>query len=167
MSKTYYYILMSQKDFLESQVIEEVLRERANYYTSKELSRDFWIINAPKFIDSPEIKNKILSSNFYKQKSKSIIAKLNNLDCEFFSVLITSNFEFIKWIQLRLGYFEEINSISSTTNPSYISDGIFGKFESNNFQNKTSVLDYYPNYLHPDILLNRYKKSLEVYYTYN
>ena len=158
---------MSQKDFLESQVIEEVLRERANYYTSKELSRDFWIINSPKFIDLPEIKTKVLQSNFYKQKSKNIIAKLNNLNCEFFSCLITSDFEFINWIQLRLGYFEDINSISNNNNTSYISDGIFGKFENDNFKNNNSILDYYPNYLHPDILVNRYKKSIEIFYNYS
>lgn len=44
MGKNYYFILMSQKDFLENQVIEEILRERANYYTSKDKIKDFWIL---------------------------------------------------------------------------------------------------------------------------
>ena len=35
MSKKYYYILMSQKQMLQSEVLEEILRERANYYISK------------------------------------------------------------------------------------------------------------------------------------
>ena len=31
----YYYIVMSQKEMLQNQVLEEIVRERANYYISK------------------------------------------------------------------------------------------------------------------------------------
>jgi hypothetical protein len=156
---------MSQKDFLESQVMEEVLREKAGYYGAKEKVRDFWIVNSPDFVKMPEIYSKILKSNFYKQKSTKIISKLNNSESEFYTALITCDFEFIKWIQLRLGYFEDISNILDNNN-SFISDGIFGKFDD--IKNlKMSPLQYSSDYLHPDILLNRYKKSIEVYYNYN
>ena len=153
---------MSQKDFLENQVIEEILRERANYYTSKGITRDFWVINSPKFIDAPEIKNKIAISNFYKQKKSAIQSTISNRTYNFYSAIITCDFEFIKWIQLRLGYFEDIKNLAitnKTTNNSYVSDGIFGEIENGN-----SFLDYSSDYLHPDILINRYKKSIEIYY---
>lgn len=162
MTKNYYFILMSQKDFLENQVIEELLRERANYYTTKNRMKDFWILNTPTFIHSKNIKEKIIKSNFYKQKYKEINSKINNMSYEFYSALVTSDFEFIKWIQLRLGYFEDIeNSLNS--NNYFVSDGIFGKLGNQDIEN-LSILESSPKYIHPDILLNRYKKSIEIYY---
>ena len=35
MTVRYYYLMMSQIDMLENQVLEEILRERANYYWIK------------------------------------------------------------------------------------------------------------------------------------
>jgi hypothetical protein len=165
MSKDYYFILMSQKDFLENQVIEEILRERANYYVTKEKLKDFWIVNSPNFINLPEIRNKINSSKFYKQKVNIITTQLNSSSYEFYSALVTSDYEFIKWIQLRLGYFEDINNLI-TDNNYFVSDGLFGKINEKTFNN-TSLLDYSFDYIHPDILLDRYKKSIEIYYKFN
>ena len=166
-----YFILMSQKDFLENQVIEEVLRERANYYVSKNKLRNFWIVNSPDFVSVPKFNAKIRSSNFYKQKNKQIIAKLNNKDYEFYTALITFDYEFIKWIQLRLGYFEDISTISASSTYSYISDGIYGKLDLNqDFNNQfsqnilASVFRGASERIHPDILTDRYKRSIEVYY---
>jgi hypothetical protein len=162
MTKNYYFILMSQKDFLENQVIEELLRERANYYTNKNRIKDFWIINTPTFIKSVNINEKIIKSNFYKQKYKQINSKINNISYEFYTALVTSDFEFIKWIQLRLGYFEDIENLG-TLNNYFVSDGIFGKLSNENIEN-LSMLESSPKYIHPDILLTRYKKSIEIYY---
>jgi hypothetical protein len=156
---------MSQKDFLENQVIEELLRERATYYTTKNRIKDFWITNTPLFINCKNLKKKISKSNFYSQKSSQINCKLNNSNYEFYTALITSNLEFIKWIQLRLGYFEDIETVG-TGNNSFVSDGIFGKISNEDFEN-LSVLESSPKYIHPDILLNRYKKAIEIYYNSN
>ena len=167
MNTHYYFILMSQKDFLENQVIEEVLRERANYYVAKNKLKNFWIINSPNFVNLPDIKTKIINSNFYKQKNKQIITKLNNKVYEFYTALITSDYEFIKWVQLRIGYFEDISSISSSSPYSYVSDGIFGKFELNNLNIEFSPFKNSSNQIHPDILTDRYKRSIEIYYNTN
>ena len=175
MNNTYspcYFILMSQKDFLENQVIEEVLRERANYYVSKNKLRNFWIVNSPEFVFLPKFKTKITNSNFYKQKINQIVVKLNNKDYEFYTALITFDYEFIKWIQLRIGYFEDISTISSPSIHSYISDGIYGKFDlkedlnnqSVNSNNLVSTFMGASDRIHPDILTDRYKRSIEVYY---
>lgn len=175
MNNTYspcYFILMSQKDFLENQVIEEVLRERANYYVSKNKLRNFWIVNSPDFVFLPKFKTKIKNSNFYKQKSKQIIVKLNDKDYEFYTALITFDYEFIKWIQLRIGYFEDISTISFPSTYSYISDGIYGKFDlkedfdtqSINTNSLVSAFTGASDRIHPDILTDRYKRSIEVYY---
>ena len=45
MTIRYYYLVMSQIDMLENQVLEEILRERANYYLSKNKNIDFWLLN--------------------------------------------------------------------------------------------------------------------------
>ena len=163
MKKEYYYILMSQKDFFENEVIEELLRERANYYLAKNKIKDFWIINSPNFITKEVLKNKIQSSNFYEEKYNKINIKLGNLDYQFYTTLVTSDLSFIKWIQLRLGYFENINDILENNNKTrkFKSDGLFGQID--NIDLKKSL----NNFIHPDILLSRYKKSLQIYYNLN
>ena len=52
----YYYVIMSQKSLLENQVVEEILRERANYYISKKKPLDFWITISPNFLADSIIK---------------------------------------------------------------------------------------------------------------
>jgi hypothetical protein len=64
----YNYLIMSQKDLLQNQVIEEILRERANLYALRKKSNDFWIVISPTFIYSPEILSTIKKSNFYLYK---------------------------------------------------------------------------------------------------
>jgi len=50
MTVRYYYLIMSQIDMLENQVLEEILRERANYYFSKNKNIDFWLLISPNFL---------------------------------------------------------------------------------------------------------------------
>ena len=52
MSTKYYYIVMSQKDMLQNQVLEEILRERATYYISKKKTLDFWITISADFLEN-------------------------------------------------------------------------------------------------------------------
>jgi len=65
MNITYHYLIMSQKDFLYNQVIEELLREKSNYFISQNKKRDFWVLTSPQIIKNKEINNKIKQSNFY------------------------------------------------------------------------------------------------------
>ena len=45
---------MSQKDMLQNQVLEEILRERATYYISKKRTLDFWITISSDFLEDEE-----------------------------------------------------------------------------------------------------------------
>jgi hypothetical protein len=156
---------MSQIDMLQNQVLEEIVRERANYYLSKNRKFDFWILLAPEFMNKKIMKEKISFTNFYKQHENEILDSSNS---KFYSSLITSDKDFIKWIKLRLGYFEDINEIGKnkkTDSISYISDGLYGEIILNDRDSeKESPLDYNKNFLHPEIISNKFKKSIEVYY---
>ena len=72
MATDYHYIIMSQKDFFENQVIEEILRERTNYYLAKNKIKDFWLLVSPYFVLSTYLIDKIKSTNFYSQQSQVI-----------------------------------------------------------------------------------------------
>lgn len=49
MTTNYHYIVMSQKDLLQNQVIEEILREKASHYNARKKNPDFWILINPFF----------------------------------------------------------------------------------------------------------------------
>ena len=65
---TYHYLLFSQKDFLENQIMEELLRERAQHYFLQKKLTDFWIVPSPLFISNPEISKKIKTTAYYKKE---------------------------------------------------------------------------------------------------
>ena len=80
-----------------------------------------------------------------------------------FPAVFYTNIEFIKWIKLRLGYFENIDK-DEKLREDLKSDGICGVLR-NDINN--NVLEHYPNFLHPDILISQYKNNLKLYYQYN
>ena len=129
----YNYLIMSQKDLLQNQVIEEILRERANLYALRKKSNDFWIVISPTFIYSPEILSTIKKSNFYYQKKEFISTTtfFKNKNFDFFASLISTDKEFINWFKLRIGYFEEFNNIKQNQK-NFVSDGISGVLTSKN-----------------------------------
>ena len=156
----YYYLIMSQKSLLQNQVIEEILRERANYYSTTKRNNDFWLLVSPNFIYSNNLNKKIKESNFYK-KNKSLILSEEfsfNNEFEFYSSLVTTDKDFFTWISLRIGYFEQFNEIGKLQSENFVSDGIAGILK-----NKEIDLSSNPNYLHPSISLDRYKRSLKLY----
>jgi len=157
----YYYVIMSQKSLLENQVIEEILRERATYYSIKNRIVDFWILISPEFVYSKEILNKIHLSNFFIKNKKDIIFSefTKNKNREFYCSLISTDKEFLQWFKLRVGYFEDINKLEKNN---FVSDGVMGIISTTNEEN-FSILKSNPNILNPSILLNKYKKSLELY----
>ena len=168
MSKVQYqYLIMSQKALLENQVIEEIVRERSTYYTLTNKRTDFWLLISPNFVYSTQLLSKVRNSNFYKKNKNSIISNEINSknNFEFFASLVSTDKDFIKWVKLRIGYFEDINEIGNLPE-NFVSDGVSGILEVNNEINKEkSPLLSNPNYLHPSILINRYKKSLEFYFS--
>ena len=140
MNITYHYLIMSQKDFLYNQVIEELLREKSNYFISQNKKRDFWVLTSPQIIKNKEINNKIKESNFYL-KNKELINSSEEFFC---NALVSTNSEFIDWFKLRIGDFEEIDA--NVNKKDYRIDGIYLKIE-----NKISNND----------ILNFNKKSID------
>jgi hypothetical protein len=171
---TFHYLVMAQKDLLENQCLEEILRERATYFSIRKKQRDFWMVVSPSFLKDPTFKI-LKSTQFYKQKKAILSTTLgktaeNSEDTNFFVSLISLDKEFINWVELRLGYFENIENDGSiktegSEKKNFVSDGIKGSFVVKNSRNP---LLGYSNYLHPDILLKRNTKFLELYYkTFN
>ena len=165
MTVEYYYLLMSQPDLLQNEVIEEIVRERTGSYALQNKKNDFWILIAPHFAKSPKISEKIKQTNFYKQKKNSLVS---SNESEFYGAVVSINKEFITWLALRLGFFENIESFTqlNAPNANYISNGILGKIEESEITAENSPLKSSPEYLFPDLLTNKYKKLLELSYSF-
>lgn len=83
---TYYFAIASQQFLFEEEPLEEVLRERMNYYQSISKPIDFWLIKNPLFVDLPELVT----------VKKSINQPV--------AAIISYDFRFINWIKLRIGF---------------------------------------------------------------
>ena len=159
MEKKYYYIIMSQNEMFENQVLEEILRERANSYFLKSKALDFWLVVNPDFFQFSEILTNLEESQFYKQNLFNI---LDSSKRKFYNSLISTDPIFINWIKLRLGYFENIENKKDNPNKnSYVSDGICGSMILDREKKLNDFLVSNNNHIHPNILLNKYKKKLE------
>jgi hypothetical protein len=84
---------MSQKDMLQNQVLEEILRERATYYISKKRTLDFWITISSDFLEDEEIKKKIKLTNFYNQQKQNISYQFQKKESDFYATLISTDQE--------------------------------------------------------------------------
>ena len=185
---TYFYLIFSQIDLLKSEAIEELLRERTTYYWSKEQKdRDFWVIISPKFVNSIEINKKIKESQFYQKNvnkisvSRSKILKDSNKlfleENEFYGAIVSTNENYIKWLSLRIGYFEKLkintkgeyfldygeNIPSNFFDEGFKSNGIFGFIKTSD-KNYINPLLNNKNYLHPDLLSEQYSTIVSEYY---
>jgi hypothetical protein len=167
---------MAQQQMLRSEVLEEILRERTNYYFSKKKQIDFWLLISPPFLSSPLLLEKIQKTNFYEQHKELITV---DSIYTFSSVLISTDKEFIKWIKLRLGYFENIMDLEgkNSSKYEYAADGIYGfldwtknldenekENEKDNEKSTKTLLISRPRFLHPGLLIGKYKKVLDSYY---
>ena len=141
MNITYHYLIMSQTDFLYNQVIEELLREKSNYYISQNKKRDFWVLTSPQIIKNKEINDKIKETSFYFMNRKLI----NSSEQFFCNALVSTNSDFIDWFKLRIGDFEEIGS--NVSKKKYKIDGIHLKIESQSFNN--DLLNFSEKYINP------------------
>lgn len=82
----YYFALASQNFLLVQEPLEEVFRERVNYYQSHNKTIDFWLMTNPSFLDKPDM---ISFKNLVPKDSVAIIS---------------TNQLFINWLKLRIGY---------------------------------------------------------------
>jgi hypothetical protein len=165
MNKEYYYLLMSQQDLFQNEVIEEIMRERINSYNSLNKKNDFWILTAPKFVNDSEFQSRLKISNFYKQKEKNLVSYNNQV--QFYACFLSFNKEFITWLSLRLGYFEDIDKLNKikTSNLDYISNGITGKLVIKDEKgSKNTNFDFEKGKIHPTLLIQKYEKLLELFY---
>lgn len=162
MNTKYYYLIMSQKDMIQNQVLEELLRERTNYYLAKNKKSDFWVSMSPSFIKDLKLEEKILKTNFYIQHKNTINSFT---DYNFYSSLISVDKDFINWIHLRLGYFEDLDKILNVKDKgNYVSDGVCGSFDLTDI-NSSSVLQSNKTLINPDLIIDKYKAVLNMSYS--
>lgn len=82
-----YYFAIASKNFLVNQEpLEEILRERTNYYKSINKDIDFWFILNPTFINIPDL-------NYLTRQLTSPSAAIISFDKQF-----------IQWLKLRIGF---------------------------------------------------------------
>ena len=167
MNINYHYLVMSQKDLLQNQVIEEILREKSSYYAAQNKTPDYWILISPDFIKKDKLDEKIKQTRFFEnQQNKIIFNSKENKKIEFYAALVSLDKEFMNWIKLRLGYFEEINNFEiEKANGFYVSDGIYGikTYENVNNSENSFLLDN-NNFIHPDILGEKLSDSIKNFY---
>lgn len=82
----YYFAAASQNFFLFQEPIEEILRERTQYYKDINKEVDFWFVVNPDFISSSEKKN-----NYYGFHDA-------------LAAIVSSDKDFIKWLELRVTF---------------------------------------------------------------
>jgi hypothetical protein len=155
---------MSQQDLYKNEVIEEILRERTNSHNLLNKKNDFWILTSPKFIENlDQINLKIQETNFYKQK-KNMLTTSNKLS--FYTAILSPSKEFITWLSLRLGYFEDLETYKKMQiiNSNYISNGIFGKIILDLKEKKNlNYFEFIANSIHPNLLIKKYQKLLDLF----
>jgi hypothetical protein len=149
----YYSLILLQKDLLESQVFEEILRERSTYFFQQKKPRNFWIVLSPFLLLQSSWVDKFKETQFFQR---------NKLEKDFFLSIVSSDKDFINWLGLRLGYFENLENEASfleQKKKSYLSNGIKASF----FEEKICffpLLEGHVNYLDPEILVKKEKKFL-------
>jgi Protein of unknown function (DUF2488) len=80
----YYFVVASKQFLVTEEPLEEVLRERIQYYCRTKKRIDFWLLPAPKFLEAENFKN--LKNKF----PKNCLA------------IVSTNKIFITWLKLRL-----------------------------------------------------------------
>ena len=165
----YYYLVMSQVDFLENQVIEEILRERATFYDLQNKLRDFWLVLQPSFVKDYQLEEKIKRTCFYNSQMKR--PENSERNGMYFVSIVSMDKNFIKWIELRTGHFEDLGSFDKTTIPNsvsadylttqpFTSNGVLGSFDENGF---CCPLTSQTKNIHPKILSDKYQRALRLF----
>lgn len=80
----YYFVVASKQFLITEEPLEEVLRERIQYYRRSKKRIDFWLLPTPKFLDAENFRN---VKNKFSKESLAIVS---------------TNKIFITWLKLRL-----------------------------------------------------------------
>jgi hypothetical protein len=78
---TYYFIVGSRQFLINEEPLEEVLRERIQYYSRTKKRIDFWLVPEATFLNTMSLKEKL---------PKNVLA------------IVSTNKIFITWLKLRL-----------------------------------------------------------------
>ena len=62
----YYFILATENFLAEEEALEEVLRERVQYFRKQNKPNDFWILPNPSFLNTQDNKISTLKNKFTK-----------------------------------------------------------------------------------------------------
>lgn len=160
---SYYFTIMSQQQMFQNEVLEEILRERTDFYLANNKEIDFWILVSPSFLYTSSFQKSLKETKFYEQFFNEICDKDGN---EAFAVLITTDKTFSNWIQLRLGYFESWNSYKTTKNTSIISDGVAESVDGNDKKTLQKMTSN-PTILHQSIRIKQFEAILKIINSYN
>lgn len=82
----YYFAAASQNFLIHEEPIEEILRERTDYYKNNNKSIDFWFIKNPSFIQGDE----------FRDITKQIPGPI--------AAIVSLDELFITWLKLRIGF---------------------------------------------------------------
>nr|YP_009300426.1 hypothetical chloroplast RF54 [Campylaephora sungminbooi]AKU47345.1 hypothetical chloroplast RF54 [Campylaephora sungminbooi]ALN11792.1 hypothetical chloroplast RF54 [Campylaephora sungminbooi] len=96
MSYNYHFVIASQDFLVKEEPMEEILRERQNYYKSISKEIDFWFTLNPNFIDRATF-----DGNYIKLPK----------EC---AAIISLDKQFIQWLKLRIG-FVAVGTFQSST----------------------------------------------------
>lgn len=80
----YYFVIASQEFLITKEPLEEVLRERIQYYCKSKKRIDFWLLPKPKFLQNESFKS---LKNKFPQNCLAIVS---------------TNKIFVTWLKLRL-----------------------------------------------------------------
>lgn len=105
------FLLLPTNFLLEDETLEEIFRERNNYYTSQNKKFNFWISKDCSLLFNQFLNKSLEKTNFYL-KNKNKIKSLNNC----FSVIYSDDIIFINWLKLRIGYCETILNLFRNNN---------------------------------------------------
>nr|ARW64892.1 hypothetical protein [Polysiphonia sertularioides] len=92
----YYFAIATKSFLLNQEPIEEILRERVNFYKNSGREIDFWFVLDPEF--------------------PHLIDKVNNLEKvrKPLAAIVSLDQEFIKWLKLRVVFIKVGNFKSSS-----------------------------------------------------
>ena len=80
----YYFVVASKQFLITEEPLEEVLRERIQYYRRSKKRIDFWLLPEPKFLEAKNFKH--IKNKFPKDSL----------------AIVSTNKIFITWLKLRL-----------------------------------------------------------------
>jgi hypothetical protein len=105
--KNFKYFIVSKECLELTEPIEESIRERnQSNKNSKDLTKDFWIINLEKISSNLIIYKFFKNSQIYKKLSNLYLNKKLNKNLNGFILIISSDKIFIDWMNLKIPNLE-------------------------------------------------------------